>query len=68
MNLTIKQIYELACFAGLHCSNPAESHIDEETELSIDTGGIIGDGDEEDYTGLRACFTEYPEEGYIALD
>ena len=67
MNLTIQQIYELACFAGLVCSSPDEANVDAETELRIDVGRITGDGDNEDYEGLRACFDEYPEEGYIPL-
>lgn len=67
MNITIAQIYELAQFAGLACEPPDGFHVDGETELSIDEGIILGDGGEVDYEGLRACFAEYPEEGYIAL-
>ncbi|WP_152560697.1 hypothetical protein [Pantoea sp. NGS-ED-1003] len=67
MNLTIAQIYELAQFAGLACVSPEECDVDGETELSIDSGVIQGDGGEVDYEGLRACFSEYPEEGYIPL-
>lgn len=68
MNLTTKQIYELACFAGLSCSTPEEAQVDAETELNIDNGIIHGDGDDEDYNGLRACYADYPEEGYIPLE
>ncbi|MDU2022518.1 MAG: hypothetical protein E6736_20030 [Leclercia adecarboxylata] len=68
MNLTTKQIYELACFAGLMCSSPEESQIDEETEISIDNGVIHGDDGQVEYEGLRACCADYPEEGYIQLE
>lgn len=68
MNLTIEQIYDLACFAGLSCSTPEEAQVDSETELSIDRGIIHNDDGEPDYEGLRACFADYPEEGYIPLE
>lgn len=61
MNLTIKQIYDLACFAGLMCSSPEESQVDEETEISIDSGVIHGDDGKVEYEGLRACCADYPE-------
>lgn len=67
MNLSIRQIYELACFAGLDCQTPEDAQVDAETDLYIDLGRIAGDGENEDYEGLRACFSEYPEEGYISL-
>lgn len=68
MTLTIKQIYELACFAGLDCQTPEDAQIgDPETELYIDVGPIHGDNGEPDYHGLRACFSDYPDEGYIPL-
>jgi len=68
MNLTIAQIYELALFSGLICEPPTWSGIDAETELSIDTGLIHADDGSPIYEGLRACFAEYPEEGYIQLE
>ncbi|WP_065649204.1 hypothetical protein [Pantoea eucrina] len=68
MNLTIAQIYELAQFAGLACESPKGCYVDGETELSIDQGVIQGDDGQIIYEGLRACFAEYPEEGYIALE
>lgn len=68
MNLTIKQIYDLACFAGLMCSSPEESQVDEETEISIDNGVIHGDDGQVEYEGLRACCADYPQEGYIPLE
>ncbi|CZW99903.1 Uncharacterised protein [Enterobacter hormaechei] len=49
MNLTIKQIYDLASFAGLMCSSPEESQVDEETEISIDNGIIHGDDGQVEY-------------------
>lgn len=68
MILTIKQIHELACFAGLSCSTPEDSQVDSETEITIDLGDIHDGDGYAIYSGLRAHFTEYPEEGYIALD
>ncbi|HBE6752538.1 TPA: hypothetical protein KML76_003005 [Escherichia coli] len=68
MNLTIKQIYELASFAGLMCSSPEESQVDEETEICIDNGVIHDDDGQVEYEGLRACCADYPEEGYIPLE
>ncbi len=68
MNLTITQIYDLACFAGLLCSSPDESQVDGESEISIDSGVIHGDNGEVKYEGLRACCADYPEEGYIPLE
>lgn len=68
MNLTIAQIYELAQFSGLVCEPPTVSGVDGETELSIDTGLIHGDDGKPIYEGLRACFADYPEEGYIQLE
>ncbi|HCM9516278.1 hypothetical protein [Enterobacter kobei] len=55
MNLTIKQIYELASFSGLMCSSPEESQVDEETEICIDNGVIHDDDGKVEYEGLRAC-------------
>ncbi|EOF4340104.1 hypothetical protein ABQ297_21500 [Enterobacter hormaechei] len=68
MNLTIKQIHELASFAGLSCNTPEEAQVEGDTEITIDNGDIHDEGGYGIYSGLRAHFTEYPEEGYIALD
>lgn len=67
MNLNIAQIRELALFAGLSCSSPEESKVDPDTELSIDVGPVDYEEPVPQYYGLRACFAEYPEEGYITL-
>lgn len=66
MILTTKEIYELALFAGLTCEKPDnEDHA--ETNLTIDTGEVHDDSGYGVYTGPRAHFTDYPEEGYIPL-
>ena len=66
MILTTKEIYELALFAGLTCEKPDnEDHA--ETNLTIDNGDVHDEGGYGAYTGPRAHFTDYPEEGYIPL-
>lgn len=67
MTLTIRQIHELALFAGLNCQTPDDAQVDPETELYVDIGPITGDAHTPDYHGLRACFSDYPDEGYIPL-
>lgn len=68
MILTIKQIHELASFSGLLCNTPEQAQVEGDTEITIDNGDIHDEFGHGIYSGLRAHFTEYPEEGYIALD
>ena len=63
--LTTKEIYELATFAGLLCGKPDDEMA--QTELTIDFGDVHDDGRYGQYSGPRAHFTDYPEEGYIPL-
>lgn len=66
MILTTKEIYELAVFAGLTCEKPGNEDM-AATELTIDIGDVHNDEGYGVYSGPRAHFTEYPEEGYIPL-
>ncbi|EFF2581364.1 hypothetical protein N8T12_RS04190 [Escherichia coli] len=68
MILTIKQIHELAIFAGMSCNTPEEAQVEAKTEITIDSGDIHDEVGCVIYSGLRAHITEYPEEGYIALE
>lgn len=66
MILTTKEIYELALFAGLTCEGPDnEDHA--ETNITVDSGDVHDDGGYGVYTGPRAHYTDYPEEGYMPL-
>lgn len=66
MNLTTKEIYNIAIFAGLDCPMPSECGLDDDTEYEV-TNGDIHEGDSVVYTGLRACSADYPEECYVGL-
>lgn len=69
ITLTVREIADLACFAGLTVD---DSKIDfENQELTIRLCPDAGLTDEDDGTVSHyrwiACLTEYPEDGYTGL-
>ena len=63
--LTTQEIYELATFAGLLCEKPDDEMA--RTELTIDVGDVHDEGGYCQYSGPRAHFTDYQEDGYFPL-
>ena len=72
--LSIQEIYDLACFAGLSIDRSPEMMPDQEeleTQITLEdcpANGLLDD-DGVSFRKYRhvACFSEYPEEGYIGL-
>ncbi|MEH6575774.1 MAG: hypothetical protein V7731_01735 [Amphritea sp.] len=70
--LTIKQIIELAEFAGLAINEEMSVHHNDsdqlETELTIECGRKVKMEDGTTFNGTSVHFSEYPEEGSLPLE
>lgn len=68
VTLTIKQIMDLADFAGLSVTDEG-CGIDLDTEFTISEGKVAADDDKTKYyDGVYVYCTEYPEEGCLPLN
>jgi len=72
ITLNIKQIINLAEFAGLAINEKMSVHHNDSeallTELTIETNAKVKMDDGSIYTGLSTHFSEYPEEGSLPLE
>ena len=72
ITLSIKQIIDIAEFAGLVINEEKSVHHNDdealETDLTITREGKVKLDDGSVYTGHTVHFTEYPEEGSLPLD
>jgi hypothetical protein len=70
INLTVKQIMDLANYAGLSCSDGGMDDGDLEYELTIVESGLVAEDDDKKsaYYGAYAYMSEYPEEGCYPLN
>lgn len=68
ITLTIKDIMDLASYAGLNVTDEA-CDLDLETEFTITSGLVaVDDCRTQAYSGLYVFCTEYPEEGCLPLN
>ena len=70
INLTIKEIMDLANYAGLSCDDGGLDSEDMESELTICEKGLVASEDDGSaaWYGAYAYFSEYPEEGCMPLN
>jgi hypothetical protein len=70
INLSIKQIMELADYCGLICEDGGMDESDLECEISIVENGLVTEDDAKTsaWLGAYAYFSEYPEEGCMPLN
>lgn len=74
MVLTVREIYDLACFAGFTINHskmfmPSEDEMETEiTAVDCPASGVLDeDGVSRRYYTKIAYYTEYPEEGVVGL-
>lgn len=70
INLTVKQIMELANFAGLSCSDGGMDDDELEYEVTVVERGLVAEDDSKEsaYYGAYCYMSEYPEEGSFPLN
>jgi hypothetical protein len=70
INLSIKQIMDLANYCGLVCNDGGLDSDDLEAEVSIVENGLVATDDNKTsaWYGAYAYFSEYPEEGCMPLN
>lgn len=70
INLSIKQIMDLANYCGLICDDGGLDSSDMETEISVVENGLVATDDDKKsaWHGAYAYFPEYPEEGCMPLN
>jgi len=70
INLTIKEIMDLANYCGLTCGDGGMDESDLEAEVSIVEKGLVASDDAKTsaWLGAYAYFSEYPEEGCMPLN
>jgi len=70
INLSIKQIMDLANYCGLVCDDGGMDESDLECEISIVENGLVAEDDAKAsaWLGAYAYFSECPEEGCMPLN